>query len=515
MTELKTHNNILVSIGLALLIPLLTINTAFPYFGIAVYFLILTIVGVIYKPNSIENLTLAGVSTVLALFFVIRTNPLLLFFSFVGLIYSTSLLHSNLKDKYRPYLLPVLPIINLVIPFLLKGGYESYKQLLTAWRSEQPNVQKQDNKKEPFNPQRFGINLLKNTTGGLIGLCMLVVLGSLFALINPFFLELFLNSFSWIGDILTVVFELFSPLFFFRLLISLPLLFVIPKYILMLESEESELVSFDILNHQVINYVIPKVMVAVLTGVFIISQFQLYTASVSGLEELGITAADRVNEVFGQLSWAVLIILGLLFFDVARSRFAKIASYVLLSGVVVLSGFALYSNLYYIEGFGLSISRLYGLAIIVWLSVLTAILTIKNISNVPHTKILKYASLTSLSIVTLIGVVNFDAQIYSYNQSTFDDNYSFDAIPAESFDSNRTLEVLALENEYLESNEDPDYSLSKPSEDDRVYRAQYNKIENNQRIRERKLKQVSEKYCDRIPLLSFNVQEYRIVREVC
>jgi hypothetical protein len=250
-------------------------------------------------------------------------------------------------------------------------------------------------------------------------------------------------------------------------------------------------------------------LVLLLLIAFIISQIQLYTASIDTLIALGVTARERVNEVFAQLAFAIAIVFSLLFLDVTKTRITKIISYCLITVSLVIAGFALQNDVFYISQFGLSSKRIWGLAVIAWLTIISLLLTIKNFKNLDHEQVLKFSTLTTFILVTIIGLINFDAQIYRFNEPTMIANKTYNLTPINSSDSRHLQRIVSIYEEELGVNEEnytpPDYKSEFEIRD------KYNRYQ-TQRNYSNYLKQ---KYCTSAPMIGFNFSEYREAQKLC
>jgi len=147
--------------------------------------------------------------------------------------------------------------------------------------------------------------------------------------------------------------------------------------------------------------------------------------------------------------------------------------------------------------------------VIGWLARIAVILTIKNLKTVDHLSVLKYASISTFVLVIISGWINFDAQIYAYNRDSMIEEKTYNLVPIRSADSRHLSQIISIYEEDLgvkdKDFEEPDYSSEFVLRDKyRRYQAQADYAE-----------YLKGKYCQRIPLLSFNLSEYREAVSIC
>jgi hypothetical protein len=509
------------SILVSFLIPFALLNSNFPFLGIAIVGIVLSALGLFFKAQPIrDDYIWAGSAILLSFLFVIRTNPLLLFFTSIGLLYSLSFLYSNITDKYRSYFAPIVPHLMLILPWVQKDTYSCYRDLMPSklWYVNNKNKEavKSIPKENKIGEQTASDQVLIRSAKTLftlgVSFVLIITLIAILGSANPIFKSIGGNLLELIGSIgqLLASISIFDPLARFvgsvlwRSPLIIFLLFYVPKVLSSVSKPVKTLIEGDIPSEKLIKYSIPKILASLVLLVFIATQLQLYTASYEGLVELGLTASERVNEVFGQLIWAMLLVLGLLYFDVARFRFGKIVSYILVTLVLIITGFALYSNIYYIQGFGLSPARLYGLAAVFWLVVMSAIILFKNRANASHQLVLKLGIMTTVAAVALVGVINFDAQIYNYNKATFSTRNSYDAIPVLSADSGNLGDVIELSRSYKKDHD----NLTNTNQQNYT-------IVNNLSLHEGYQDNLKQKYCNKVVFWSFNFNELRATWGKC
>lgn len=357
----------------------------------------------------------------LSLFLVLRSNPLLTFFNTIGLIYALSFYS-------LPPPLPVtskrgLLFITLLAPLeILIHGLHTKNKYPYRWKKSLKIavILWQKQKKIWDFLRQPGL-----LPGVIISIVFLIILLPILSSVNPIF-----------ADYINVFIDFFSPwnliLSFFDLMawfMSLSTilrfwfivwcLFWLPHYFSLLKdlslkstnhkSEISEKSTAQIPN---LTWTLPKAIVGLLLLIFFVSQFQLYFWA----QDLGYSQSEQVNEIFAQLSIVSALVFLLIYFDDFQTKFQRISSITLIAQGLFLLLMALISDLQYIEGYGLTFRRLYGMAIIILLVGLYILLISSLKRSRPAFWFIKRAPLWTLTVLIGINICNFDWLIVHYNR---------------------------------------------------------------------------------------------------
>ena len=157
---------------------------------------------------------------------------------------------------------------------------------------------------------------------------------------------------------------------------------------------------------------IPKIFLTITIFVFFVTQMQLYFAGDASLAALGISQSQRTRDVFTQLSVVAGIILLLIYNDRGKDKMARIFNWILGISGVFLCLMAYKSVFEYINAWGLTSKRLYGLMFATWVLGIF-ILYFKNYAgkNLNAWFIQKSIIFTGI-VLLLINIFNFDYLIY-------------------------------------------------------------------------------------------------------
>lgn len=396
------------SIGLALLgmsiaIPYLVIVPHhFPYLGMSVSWVLLsTIVYAIQKPRSLFSTALYISSLAFAFFFVARANPTLTFFNTVALIYTNAASILFYRNKNTSSLLGLFfsPISifssSLTIP---KSNYSlRLDQYFKRFKKREIQV--------------------PNTTipSILITLVLLLIIVPLLASANPIFSDLVKNILSYFN--LNVLFEkiaeFLGPMNFMRLGVFVGLLFFLPRAVTFATGHPHSLKKHKNVFAN-ISFVLPKIAISIVLGVFFITQIQLYSSTLESLAQQGSTLSSYTREVFAQLSVVTLIVFGLIYNDQNRSKASKVLTYILAVQALFLSAMAFRSDYEYSNTWGFTHKRLYGFAVVFWTIGSILLFLYSYVKNEVSKTFLPRAMLYTSLVLIAVNFANFDRLIFDY-----------------------------------------------------------------------------------------------------
>lgn len=190
-----------------------------------------------------------------------------------------------------------------------------------------------------------------------------------------------------------------------------------------------------------INYLIPKVAMAMLLIIFFITQIQLYFASPQTLQSMGYTNARLTNEVFAQVTLVAFIVFVLAYFDKSRKKWNTLLTYFLIIESCFLVGIAFKSVYDYSAIFGYTQKRLWGYTTMTWLTCALAAYTYHYRKQTPDLKFIKQIMTLTMGVLLIVNLANFDYIIYHYAKpSTVATNYGLFA--SLSPDARQYKEVL-------------------------------------------------------------------------
>lgn len=478
---------------LSVLIPILTINSnGFNYLGLAISFIS---TGILFfflgdHPNKFKSYSLISL-LVLSLFVVLRANALLLFFDFVLLIYLLALViyptsrQSNLNFRK----VVVLPIVLLVGALSVKNKYN----LFWFWR-------KKANLDQVKSGPKFSFKLIgQYLLGVLFSIILLLIIIPVLASANPFFREYitnFFRLFDW-EFIVNLITQIFSIDTIIKFIFAVVLIVLLPRLASFAIADKTNPKSYEPKDRLFL--LIPKIAVAGLIAIFMVAQVQLYTATKADLANLGYSYGELVNEVFGQLSFVTLIIFGLIYVERFRRKLQLKASVALIIEGLLLVLVALKSDLDYIISWGFTHKRLYGLAVIAWLTGIYLLFSYLILRKKSDNWLLKYSFAWLTLIFMLINLFNFDYLIYQVNKPRESDREPIEYYTTLSTDSGAYADILnSFATREVLVNQPISYGYG-----NKIY-----KYSPNTRLMSNRIKYLQNKYKN-LNWLEFNVSEYR------
>jgi hypothetical protein len=324
---------IIVAVGLAYF---LVVPGAFPFIGISLS--LITFASVVMYAQTHPPLYLwiyYLICVLLSLFISLRSNPMLLFMNFMAVLVFGGLIVLRLAPKRDFADIIFSPFMALSHIFLSKP--------VRPWSSILASV--------GFKKSSFRSNHIAGL-GAAIALLFITIPALTSA--NPVFAQ-------WLKRLIPSLNE-DAIAWLVRAGVTVLLFWFIPKLM-----RASTQVSHKTLSSSpaFISWWIPQMVIAVVLSVFFISQWQFYLLNDEELTAAGISHSERTREVFGQLIWVAMVTLALLWVE-RKSRY-PLLTYLLLIEGLALTGFALLSDVEYIQAFGFTQKRLWGLALLLWL----------------------------------------------------------------------------------------------------------------------------------------------------
>lgn len=248
-----------------------------------------------------------------------------------------------------------------------------------------------------------------------LSVVVLVIIVPLLASANPIF-----NT--WISSVVNFIdfpklFNLEAEdlyLWLWRGVVFVMLAYLIPRLVVFANSSTRYLESSVVKSFSLF---LPQVLVALVVGIFFVSQAQLYFASTDMLRALGYTNSEQTREIFTQLSIVGLIILSLAYYNRSRTKTAQVLTYVLLIETFFLTLIALKSVVDYSMLWGLTYKRLWGFTVVAWITATLASFSFWYHQKLANHVFVKSVLIASAGILITVNVLNFDKLIYMYPPS--------------------------------------------------------------------------------------------------
>lgn len=240
----------------------------------------------------------------------------------------------------------------------------------------------------------------------LITGALLTVIVPLLMSANPLFNNLI---FSWFS--LDFIDAEWAITWGMRISVFLVLMWFLPRLAGPLKQEKNK----PTVNDSNSSLFVPKVVLLTVIGLFIVTQIQLYSLSPEQMTAQAITHSQRTKEVFSQLSVVALIIFGVLAHKTQKVR-RRLIDYGLLLEALVITGFGLQSDVAYIVMHGFTQKRLWGLAIILLILGVYAILAWSWRYLSPDQKLWPRVSVFAGVWLLLVNVAHFNVLVMHVNQ---------------------------------------------------------------------------------------------------
>lgn len=363
----------------------------FPTAGFALFFAGLATLVFYRQADKQRSDRLAyGFMLLLCVSLIFRSSSWEVLLSFIAIIYLGSLMIN------RPWGRENLSEL-IFVPFI---------SLLRTW------TQPQDTKLFATMGGNFGnpnfLIGMRNFVSALIAILIVLIIVPILASANP----IFSNHLSQLKQILPAL-DFRIDVFVARFVMTGILIFFIPKIMSVATSRKNQKNQTKRAWRPTLISLTPtKLVVAIILGIFMITQAQLYTASDQLYEDLGITHSERTREVFGQLSVVSVIVMGLLFFG-QKQKNKRLDTILGVENVLLLL-FALHSDLTYIGEFGFTQARLYGLFFVGVLVLIFANFAVSSVKNWPQSMFLNYSIWILSASLVLLNIINVDYLVFHY-----------------------------------------------------------------------------------------------------
>ena len=389
----------------------LIIAPHFPYLGISFVLVSFGIVGLKTQPHLSKQSKIYGLLSVFfAGMLVIRSSPEIIFLDIVASVFFGSLMLANAQSITSPPDALISPFTTLIELFQAKTAgfsHDFYKVLKLS-----------DKKQLMPTLSSLGVTAI-----------LLIIIIPILAAANPIFNN-FITSFinlDWLvgNDALVrnvVRLGIFGVVLWFLIKIAS----LVPKKNI---SSENNLLD-------TVPLFIPQLAVFTVLTIFIATQLNLYTLTTQQLAAYGLTHSGRTREVFAHLSIVSLILFGLHFYSLKKQgKYTKLLYFGLLFQGIILNVFALFSDLAYINSWGLTHKRLWGLLIVLFIFSIFTMAALAWVKSWSRHKLL-HATLTTVGLTfVLANLLHFDFLIYHLRNAQLPEGTDYGYIARLSPDS--------------------------------------------------------------------------------
>lgn len=372
----------------------------FPHLGFAASFIIFILVTYKFKKEkSGETKIFFTFAMVFSALLLVRSEPFITFLNFgAALFFGSFMLALEQKNN-----LGFIDHVYAPISFFAKSVFSKSDYYLEFKQ-----------KKENFKT----VKIVEIVFGTLMSLLLLAIILPLLSSANPFFQKLVTDFLSFFN--LENLLKLIGLQTFFvwtiRLVFFLGFIFIIPK-ILTLVSKSNNFSLPQSFKVEALPLIIPKVVLTIILVVFFITQLQFYFASDEVLSNMGVTYSQRAREVFAQLSLVAAITLLLIYNDRVKSKLSKSLNWILGLQGIFLTAMAYKSDFEYINAWGLTYIRLYGLTLATWITGIFILFFVNYRNGESGVKFVKNTIVFSAFILFLANVLNYDYLIYHFRKA--------------------------------------------------------------------------------------------------
>lgn len=417
---------------------------SFPHLGLSLSFVIFTLFTYgLKKVKFAETKKFLMFTLAFSIFLAIRSDEFVTFLNFVSTLFFGSLMLTATPQNKLGFIEHAFnPVIFVVRSLIEKSDY-----YLEKLNNIDPRVK-----------------IWETIIGIVITISVMALVLPLLAFSNPIFeksltdIGIFLNLqniFSYL-NLETLFIWILRLVFFFAAL------FIIPK---MITLSNKSLGEFDFINWKNVNIplFIPKAATAIVIVVFCITQIQYYLATPESLSEMGITLSQRSREVFAQLTIVAAVIFALIYNDKNKERINNLLTIVLSLEALFLIIMAFKSVFDYINAWGFTHKRLYGVTVATFVLCLFILfindyLNKKSLENFARKIVLMFGL-----FIVAVNLLNFDFLIYHFKKSTTGQGVDYRYLSTLSPDSlSYDLQLNELERIYESSSGSAEFYTKYP-----------------------------------------------------
>lgn len=364
---------------------------------------------------------MAASAITLSTFIFARSNWFLIFLDLVLMVYLLSLLVSY-TEKTKWTLAGIF-----VSPFKVLGSVIDTKSVFEIDKSSFKSI-----KLTSSSLQRIFVSTI-------ITIFLLIIIVPLLASTNPIFEDFVIWFFSLINIseyLLDILVKLLR-----NLIVTATIYILITKTISLLLAN-TVITSYKIENPLKNYLAIPKVVVGIVLLAFFVSQIKLYNLSGNELALLGYSHSSYTREIFAQLSVVAAIIFSLLYNSNHHRISEKATNYFLILEGIFLTVIAQKSVVDYIEYWGFTIKRLYGLSGVIWLFAVFFIVLLYFALKKSRSFLVRGIFSITVALLLIINFANFDYIIYHYGKSTTHVGTDYSYLSDLSYDAEGHAELL-------------------------------------------------------------------------
>lgn len=413
----------------------------FPHSGLSTSLIAFTLFS--YKLKSKKNFQTKKhfiLALIFSTFIFIRSEPLITFFNLSATLFFGLLM----LTPFEKISLAFLEYIYVPITYLLRSVFGQSNYFL--------ELKSKNNKGSG--------KLVQYLIGIFISIFLLAIILPILSTVNPFFKNLVnsLWNFLNIENLLSSIGYKTVFLWLMRLIFTLGFIFFLPKLLTFTNKKLNLNIPIE-LKKELIRLQTPKLVVAITLCVFLVTQLQFYLASDIALARIGISHSEHVNEVFGQLSFVAIILILLIYNSRHSDKLNITLNWTLGVQGLFLSLMAYKSDFEYINAWGLTYKRLYGLAVASWILGIFILLFNNHIKKMKSVLFVKNSIIFTAVILILINIANFDYLIYHFDKSTTGQGIDYAYLSRLSSDS------LSYSEQFTKLEEATNKELSPPEYD--------------------------------------------------
>jgi hypothetical protein len=376
---------------------LITLNF-FPSFGVALTFIAFILLAYRFKKEKDKDTKLFFVlSLVFSILILVRSEAFTTFLNLsAALLFGLLMCLPGIKNNFS-FLDHAFASASFIIRSLFSGKSDYFLEF------------KGDRKK--FDPAKTG-EVIFNVLATVILVAMVL---PLLSSANPFFRNIVENILKYfdIRSLLECIGYQNVFVWLLRILFFFIFIFLIPKVLTLINGKGDNLFPFSLKSER-FPLIIPKVVLALIILVFIITQLQFYFASDATLSSMGISHSQRTREVFAQLSVVAGIILVLVYNSKNWELLGKITNWILGIQGIFLTLMAYKSVFEYIDAWGLTYKRLYGLTFATWIAGIFILYFYYYKKRHTVSWFVRKTVIFSAGLLILVNVSNFDYLIFHF-----------------------------------------------------------------------------------------------------
>ena len=397
---------------------LITLNF-FPHFGASLSFTIF--IGFAYKlkkEKDMETQIYFIFVLIFSAFIFIRSEPFITFLNLLAAMFFTLLMCVPGSKRNLAFLDYMFAMFSFAIRSIFVKESDYYPEL-------------KDERK------RFGsVKMAETLFGILVSLVLVAIVLPLLSSANPIFKNIISNIFKYIDLKELLEYFGYENIFIWtvRTIFFFIFIFFIPKVLTVMNRKNVNLFPIKIRPDK-LSYKIPQIVLSVIIFIFFLTQIQYYLASDDLLSSMGVSHSERTREVFAQLSLVAGIILALIYNAQNKDISGKILNWTLGIQGIFLTFMAYKSVFEYIDAWGLTYKRLYGLTFATWIMGIFILFFINYKRRVPSSRFVGKTIIFSSVLLIFLNILNFDYLIYHFSRSKTGQGIDYTYLSSLSSDS--------------------------------------------------------------------------------